>query len=71
MTCMPFGRWRGTPLCEVPPDYLRWLVSLPNLRDPLLTAVRVEVKRRRLAVQGQLFEPLNRLGATMSHGLPA
>lgn len=46
MTAMPFGRFRGTPLSELPPWYLEWLLSLDNLRDPLLSAVQAEVARR-------------------------
>src|ERR1700739_2734609 len=46
MTRMPFGRFRGTPITDLPSWYLRWLDNLPDLRDPLASAVRVEVERR-------------------------
>lgn len=36
---MPFGRYRGWPLDELPDDYLGWLFSLDDLREPLRSAV--------------------------------
>jgi hypothetical protein len=43
---MPFGKHRGCALSELPGDYLAWLGSLPDLRDPLRSAVRSEQARR-------------------------
>jgi hypothetical protein len=43
---MPFGRFRGTRLENLPDFYLGWLLRLPDLRDPLLGAVRDEARRR-------------------------
>ena len=34
---MPFGKHQGKPLAEVPPDYVRWLLSQPDV-DPDLRA---------------------------------
>jgi len=42
---MPFGRHKGTPLEALPPDYVVWLSTL-DLRDPLRSAVVVELGRR-------------------------
>jgi hypothetical protein len=42
---MPFGRYRGRPIRELPSDYLAWLVTL-ELRAPLAEAVREELGRR-------------------------
>jgi len=43
---MPFGRYRGVPLEEVPLSYLRWLLRELALREPLLTYVERECRRR-------------------------
>ena len=51
---MPFGRFRGTPITDLPSWYLRWLDNLPDLRDPLASAVRVEVERRRVILPAQV-----------------
>lgn len=37
---MPFGRYRGRPLAEVPRDYLLWLVGRLDPEDTLLNDVR-------------------------------
>jgi len=42
---MPFGRHRGTPLSEVPLDYLLWIRDR-DLREPLRTRVHLECERR-------------------------
>lgn len=39
MDRMPFGKHKGTPLKDLPPDYLRWLSTI-ELREPLLSAVK-------------------------------
>jgi hypothetical protein len=39
---VPFGRFRGVELADVPDDYLRWLHGLDDLREPLRTAVAEE-----------------------------
>ena len=43
---MPFGRYRGMPLKDVPLGYLRWLLDEVDLREPLLTGVERECRRR-------------------------
>ena len=45
-TGMPFGNFTGTPLREVPANYLVWLSLLEDLRDPLRGALVVELGRR-------------------------
>lgn len=37
---MPFGKHRGTPVAELPIDYVRWLSTI-ELRSPLREAVQV------------------------------
>ena len=43
---MPFGRYKGLLLLALPTDYLTWLTSLPDLREPLRSAVVAEGRRR-------------------------
>src|SRR5687767_2748990 len=45
---MPFGRYRGQFVTELPDDYLRWLATLVDLREPLASAISWEAERRRL-----------------------
>jgi Putative quorum-sensing-regulated virulence factor len=47
---MPFGKFRGVELEDLPDHYIHWLRSLPDLRDPLLTGVESEWAKR--------FEPV-------------
>jgi hypothetical protein len=54
---MPFGKYVGWSLDELPASYLRWLVSLDDLRDPLRGAILEEVERRR-AESGRSREPV-------------
>src|SRR5687768_15107344 len=43
---MPFGKYRGRALRELPDSYVTWLRGL-DLREPLRTALLQEVERRR------------------------
>ena len=47
---MPFGKYKGQDLSEVPDDYLLWLIGNIPLRDPLLSAVMGEITGRDLAL---------------------
>ena len=51
---MPFGKFKGTPLEELPVDYLCWLAQL-DLREPLRRAVVSELVRRVLTPQPELI----------------
>lgn len=50
---MPFGKLKGTPLDELPSEYLLWLGCLDDLRQPLLGAVLREMGRRLAAHEAQ------------------
>ena len=43
---MPFGKFKGMPLEELPSEYLLWLGTLSDLRQPLLGHVLQEMGRR-------------------------
>ena len=43
---MPFGKFKGTPLNQVSDEYLLWLGTLNDLRQPLLGHVLREMGRR-------------------------
>lgn len=50
---MPFGKHGGTPLAELPSEYLLWLGCLDDLRPPLLKQVLREMGRRLAAIEAQ------------------
>jgi hypothetical protein len=43
---MPFGKFAGWQLEDLPQAYLTWLKSRTNLRDPLRSCVQFEWERR-------------------------
>ena len=43
---MPFGKYRGSPVEDLPDTYLWWLHDLEDLREPLRSAVYREWCRR-------------------------
>lgn len=43
---MPFGKYKGVPLSDIPDEYLDWLRTRDDLRDPLLSALNEELARR-------------------------
>ncbi|MBN1566231.1 MAG: DUF3820 family protein [Acidobacteria bacterium] len=46
MMRMPFGKYRGCYISSLPNDYLRWLLALRDLREPLARAIREEAASR-------------------------
>jgi hypothetical protein len=49
---MPFGKYRGAPLHDLPGEYLDWLLTL-DLRERLWGAAHREADRRRAAGSGR------------------
>lgn len=45
-TEMPFGKYQGTPISDLPDGYLEWLYGLDNLKTRLQEAVNFEYSRR-------------------------
>jgi len=43
---MPFGKYEGYALEELPDDYFDWLAKLDNLRPPLKQKIAAEAERR-------------------------
>jgi len=43
---IPFGKYKGRNICEVPTDYLDWLLSLSDLKCSFRYAVQDELRRR-------------------------
>jgi hypothetical protein len=50
---MPFGKYKGCPLIELPAEYLLWVGCLPDLRQPLLGAILREMGRRIVELEQQ------------------
>jgi hypothetical protein len=44
---MPFGKFKGIDISDLPDDYLKWLASLGDLKQPLRQAIDNEVEARR------------------------
>jgi hypothetical protein len=44
---MPFGKYRGRYVCQVPADYLAWCLRECDSLDPYLRSVMAESLRRR------------------------
>jgi uncharacterized protein (DUF3820 family) len=51
---MPFGAFKGSRLDQLPADYLLWLSTLNDLRQPLLGHVLREMGRRMMEVDQHL-----------------
>lgn len=43
---MPFGKYRGCPVEDLPEGYLNWLIENVDLREPLRTAVYDALERQ-------------------------
>jgi hypothetical protein len=52
---MPFGKWRGYDLSEIPLNYLQWLWGNTELRDGLLEAVCYEIQSRQDEIERRQY----------------
>lgn len=43
---MPFGKYKGIPIADLPTEYLAWLIKKEFMRDPLKTQVEEEYNLR-------------------------
>lgn len=43
---MPFGKYEGDRLCELPEDYIEWLLGWKGLREPLRSELKRELMFR-------------------------
>ena len=43
---MPFGKFKGQDVRDLPTEYLLWMLAKVALRDPLLSAIEEEVDER-------------------------
>jgi hypothetical protein len=43
---VPFGKYKGSLVSELPSDYLAWLAGLADLREPFKSSVEEERHRR-------------------------
>ena len=59
---MPFGKYEGRYLEDLPNGYLDWLYSLDDLREPLCSEVEEEWNRRHFARERQAEEPKQSTG---------
>jgi Putative quorum-sensing-regulated virulence factor len=50
---IPFGRYRGSRIDDLPDGYLLWVFGLPDLRQPVRGWVTEEVLRRRRKARGR------------------
>lgn len=46
MKVMPFGKFKGVLIADLPDDYVRWLFEQVELREPLRSAVAADHCRR-------------------------
>lgn len=51
---MPFGKHKGRAICDLPYDYLEWLVDEDFLKEPLRTRIQEEFDRRQYAQESEL-----------------
>ena len=45
---MPFGKYKGQVLADIELDYLKWLADKDDLREPLASALKSELRKREI-----------------------
>lgn len=50
---MPFGKYKGRPISQVPAGYLAWLVDLPDIRPATREAVQAYLHPPELPMEGR------------------
>jgi hypothetical protein len=68
---LPFGRYRGRPLTELPSDYVEWALALDYVREPLKSRLRAEAQRRGLYQQSRLSLHARTAEALITAGIHA
>lgn len=43
---MPFGKYKGLPLSQLPDDYIEWLIREFRPKEPLMTKLKMELQWR-------------------------
>ncbi|MDA9778778.1 DUF3820 family protein [Rubripirellula sp.] len=70
---MPFGKYKGRCLRDVPHEYLRWLESNVDLFDPLQTAVACVIDGRPMPDEVNIDDMLDQVinGTVRDHEVPS
>jgi hypothetical protein len=61
---MPFGKFKGVLVADLDDNYLKWLHDSIELREPLRSAIREELRRRE-ETTGRPGEPDLKLARTV------
>jgi Putative quorum-sensing-regulated virulence factor len=54
---LPFGKYRGHFVSEVPTEYLRWVLAHMDINGTLRRSIEYEVRRRRPYFSSRFFIP--------------
>jgi hypothetical protein len=57
MTSLPFGKYKNKPICDVPFDYLEWLLRETWPYEPVRRLVFAELERRHMAAGRPAMRP--------------
>ena len=65
---MPFGKHRGRQLCELPFEYVAWLVDQDFLREPLRSRIQEEFDRRQHTEESEVSVNVKLIDEIMEAG---